>query len=262
MQKTLNSPASLEGPTLWEKGSSRVRIYPAEPDTGIALFQISGRRKNRFPLSPHYASVENHRVVLSYDNKKLAFVEHLLAGLWSTGIDNARVEVTGSELPFFDGSALAYVQAVRQAGVKLQDKPRRRKSIVKPVLIWCQGGFLHLAPARKLSITYIFTHRGTCVLRLGDIGSQFASQIAPARTFAAGPFPDFQYPFDIRSAGRLSYPYPPRFPDEMARHKVLDLLGDLALMGARMPVRVIAYRTGHYQTHMALKHLAKEAIDA
>jgi UDP-3-O-[3-hydroxymyristoyl] N-acetylglucosamine deacetylase len=211
-----------------------------------------------FPVSVDNAEVESHRVLLSSNGTKLGFVEHLLAALWGMGIDNAHVDVKGAELPFLDGSALPYVKEINRVGMLTQ--VRNRRSFMPRHSLWMlnKGRCMYLAPASDFSISYIFCHNSLRICRFPRIEHNFAAQIAPARTFAAAGYPSFPYPFKIRHNGRLSFPYPARFADEMLRHKALDLVGDFALLGVRVKAHVWAYGTGHSDTHKAIKLLLKE----
>lgn len=259
LQRTIKAPFELGGPCLWSGGSSRVRIRPAEPDTGLLLRRID--KNSTFPVSIHNALLRSHRVVLRNGKDELAFVEHLLAALWGMGIDNAYVDVEGAELPFLDGSALPYVQGIKKVGVVTQGVSRLLLEVSASLVVIEGARFLYVSPAAELRLSYIFLHRGLRIRRFQNIEEIFASQIAPARSFATGDYPSFPYPFLIRHSGNLSFPYPPRFADEMLRHKVLDLIGDLALIGIRAPVKIRAFGTGHRETHKAIKILLKEVLD-
>jgi len=238
-----------------------MRFYPAPPDTGIVLRRVDLRRPVRFRLSAKNARLDAHRVILEQGGTRLCFVEHLLAALLGMGIDNVEVDVEGCWLPFFDGSALAYVKGILKAGIAQQDAARRPLRLRGALTLLGRGRILHMRPAERLGISYVFQHRGMRMARFSDVEAVFAEHIAPARTFAVGDYPDFDYPFRVRSRGAFSFPYPPRFADEMLRHKILDMIGDLALLGARPAAHIWAYRAGHRETHEALRVLTKEDKD-
>lgn len=258
MQKTLKRKVVLSAPTLWSGGSSRVTLLPAEPDTGISIVRVDKTPPIRFKLSMSNAEIESSRVVLKHGKEKLAFVEHLLAALYGLGIDNVIVEVKGEELPFFDGSSHEYVRAICKAGL-IEQKPAQKKlALKKAFLLLLHGRVLYLRPSPRLGISYVFFHKGLRLKRFLDVQAVFAKEIAPARTFAAGPFPRFSYPFEVHKSKRLSFPYPARFDDEMLRHKVLDMVGDLAFLGKRLAAHIWAFGTGHRHTHEAVSLLLKE----
>ncbi|MBD3286875.1 hypothetical protein GF359_09590 [candidate division WOR-3 bacterium] len=268
-QRTLRHTVSVEGPTLWSKGYTRVWMYPGEPDEGITIRRVDLKPAVSYPLSIHAAVVENHKVKLrpttysagGEEEDTLDFAEHLLSALWGMGIDNVGVDVEGGELPFFDGSALAYVEAVRRAGVRLQEHPRNEAHINESFLLSTENSALFFRSANRLSVTYVFYNLHRAMLQtfsFTDVVKSYELWIAPARTFAVGAFPEFSYPFEVRSNRDLHYPYPSRFSREMLRHKVLDLIGDLALLGRRLNAKIIAVGTGHRETHQAVKLLTKE----
>jgi UDP-3-O-acyl-N-acetylglucosamine deacetylase len=258
LQRTLKASFELEGDCLWTAGSSSVRIAPAQADTGILLRRIDCTKPVTFPVSIDNAEVQLHRVALCSNGIKLAFVEHLLAGLWGMGIDNARVDVKGEELPFLDGSALPYVKEIQRVGMLVQDRERRSLRPGFSLFMIDKKSCMYILPAQEFEINYIFRHKSLKIRRFCSVERTFAAEIAPARTFASGDYPPFAYPFSIRRSGKLSFPYPARFADEMLRHKALDLVGDFALLGARIGAHVWAWGTGHKDTHKAIKLLMKE----
>lgn len=260
-QKTLKFPVEIEGPALWSGEWSRVTIHPAEPGEGFVFMRVDTGKPVRFKASVESAALSLRRVVLKNSGYELAFVEHLLAALWGMGIDNARVEVDASELPFLDGSALPYVSRFLQTGLVDQGVPRKVFKPTGALVVFHNGRLIAIRPAARLGIGYVFFHRGIKVSRFIDIEDVFPTLIAPARTFARGVYPSFDYPFGIRHSGVLSFPYPTRFQDEMSRHKILDLVGDLALMGIRPLVHIWAYGTGHKENHKAIRLITKEVLN-
>jgi len=268
-QKTLKRPVSLEGETLWKRDYTKVQMYPAEPDEGIKLRRIDVKPSVTYPLNVYGAVVKNHRVILrpttfSTGGKKentLDFIEHLLSGLWGMGIDNVRVDVDGQELPFFEGSALPYVKAIGKAGVRIQDCQRNEASIKDSIIMASNKSFFFIRAAERLKITYVFLNLKGAMLQantFSNLSRLYSTEIAPARTFAVGSFPKYSYPFEVRTSREFHYAYPSRFRYEMLRHKILDLVGDLALLGRRLNANILAVGTGHRETHEVLKLLKKE----
>ena len=202
-------------------------------------------------------------------------VEHLLASLFALGIDNVRVEVDGDELPVMDGSASPFVELVRRAGRRRSEVPRRRVCPSRVLEIRDQDRFIRVSPADRLEIDYAieFAHPEIGRQRLSVPSfdeAYFVEQIAPARTFgfadevevlrrnglARGGNFDNAIVLDDRrilNADRL------RFPDEFVRHKVLDLIGDLALLGGGLVARIEVERGGHALHHRMVRALAEEA---
>jgi UDP-3-O-[3-hydroxymyristoyl] N-acetylglucosamine deacetylase len=191
---------------------------------------------------------------------RVSTVEHLLAVLWCLGLDNVQVLLDGEEVPILDGSAAPFVDLVREGGLRRQDSSRVVRQVVRSMAVRDGARHISIEPARSLSVdcTLDFAHSLISDQRHRYIHhpEAFAMEIAPARTF--GFLKDVG---KLRQAGlarggslqnavvvdRFSVLNPDglRFPDEFARHKVLDILGDLALLGGGLQGRVVAVRSGH-----------------
>ncbi|MEO1935553.1 MAG: UDP-3-O-acyl-N-acetylglucosamine deacetylase [Myxococcales bacterium] len=201
----------------------------------------------------------------------IATVEHLLAAIFALDIQNLRIEVFGSEVPIMDGSALPFVVALRSAGRVTQDAPRREFEVEEPFEIREGDRSIRVEPANDLRISYgiDFDHpkigrQFVEILKLDD--KVFEQEIAPARTFgflhevealrkaglAIGGSLDTAVVLDeegVLNAGGL------RWPDEFVRHKVIDLVGDLALLGARPKAHIKVERGGHRLHHRLVEEL-------
>jgi len=216
-------------------------LRPAEPDDGITI--------NGVPVVAANAVVYRHTMRVG----KVRMVEHLLSACRGLGISDLAVEVRGEELPFLDGSSLGCVRALERAGLKVQGRAPEALTLRSPVMVLAGTSFIAAVPATGLTLN--------CLARVPGRGVQFFShragsagyrtQVAPARTFgrAAGT------PRRVQSSLRLTfglvreadmlYPARSRFANEPCRHKVLDLLGDLALLGRNLEAEVFAYCPGH-----------------
>ena len=241
-----------------------MRILPAPPGTGIVFrrtdldgFQIEAVSRNVARVS--YATSLMKQGVL------ISTTEHLLSAFIGLGIDNAIVELDNLELPILDGSAQPFVQMIQKAGIRRQRRPRQYLKIRRE-LEWREGNkFIAVYPADSYSVSYSinFPHpligKETFQVQLSN--GSYLQQIAAARTF--GSRQDEQAMRNmglIRGASRENCIVltqdgmengPLRFPDEFVRHKVLDLVGDLALLGKQILGKVIADRAGHAM-HTAL----------
>ncbi len=185
-------------------------------------------------------------------------VEHLLAAAAVLEISNLRVEVHGEEMPILDGSVAPYVEALAAAGVVEQDASRSIHTVTHPLWLASKSAWMLAVPSQMFRATYVvpLDHPtlGTQIVDFDPRRQRFATQFAPARTWgyaheldalrlaglARGATVDNA--LGIGSEGFLSRP---RFPDEPARHKLVDLIGDLALLGAPLQAHVIACRAGH-----------------
>ena len=198
----------------------------------------------------------------------ISTTEHLLSVLYSMGIDNAYIELDNLEVPILDGSGAPFVNLIREAGVITYRRPRRYLRIVRPVSVETNGKIVSILPADSFDLDchVFFNHPlvGEQSLRLKVTPAHYAAEIAPARTFG------FDYELDqmrdmglIRGASLenavcftregIANPEGLRFTDECCRHKALDLIGDLALIGRPVLGRVVAHKAGHAM-HAALVH--------
>jgi UDP-3-O-[3-hydroxymyristoyl] N-acetylglucosamine deacetylase len=201
-------------------------------------------------------------------------VEHLLSALAGFGIDNAVIDVDGPELPIADGSALPFCRLLAQAGVTGQDQPRRIRRLERPVAITRGRSYAVAIPSErfKLSMTLVNDHRHPALsdqfFEIEPDPTTYESEVAPARTFAflseveamrrqgliQGGTPDCAI-----VVGESEVLTPLRFADEMVRHKVLDLMGDLALLGP-IPAHIIGIRTSHQLNNELARALAAALI--
>lgn len=207
----------------------------------------------------------NH-TVLARDGARIRVTEHLLAALWAAGIDTAEVILLeGSELPNFDGSALPFYDALLSCG-RSEHGLRPLLGLDQPLVVEGSGASFELTPASALEVHYSFDHPQlgaqdfSCLARRETA----ATELLPARTFATA-----EEVAQAQAAGLLQNTnelaglvirdgipnQPLRFPNEYARHKVLDLLGDLYLLPFDWPCRVRAMRTGHAMNHQLARRL-------
>jgi UDP-3-O-[3-hydroxymyristoyl] N-acetylglucosamine deacetylase len=196
----------------------------------------------------------------------ISTTEHLLSVLYSMGIDNAYIEIDNLEVPILDGSGETWVELLAEAGVKRYRRKRRYLRILRPVMVEAPNRRLTVIPADRfmLSCDVFFNHPavGRQQLEMEVTPERYARELAPARTFG------FEYELDqLRNMGLIRggsldnalcfnqttvmNPEGMRFPDECCRHKALDLIGDLALIGKPLLGHVIAERAGHAM-HVAL----------
>lgn len=292
MQQTLRKAVSLEGKGLHTARYARIRLCPAPPDTGI-VFVRTDLGGASVPACAERVSATRRGTTLSAGEATVATVEHLLSALSGLGVDNAFVETDNVEIPILDGSARPFVEAILSAGIAAQDVPRRFLRLSEPLEI-CDpdsGAQLRFCPAESLSVE-LTVEFGPLVQTLRwDPSQPYETAVAPARTFVffreigalyraglirggdlgnalvVADTPVRQEEVDAL-AKELGVPSltvrdgvlsntEPRFPDECARHKLLDLLGDLSLAGAPLLARVTARKPGHTLNTRAAAALAK-----
>ncbi|MCX7785451.1 MAG: UDP-3-O-acyl-N-acetylglucosamine deacetylase [candidate division WOR-3 bacterium] len=271
-QFTIKTPQDYQGWGIIFKRQVTIRISPAPVDTGIIFNpNISANINNAF--------ISNHFVGLKKNKHKLYFVEHFLSACFGLGVDNLYVNVLGDELPFGDGSASVYVKLIQSAGITSQNKPKKYLLVKNPVSIADKDGLFFIFPSQKLSITLLGNssitkeklpdEKITSIVWCQNKKNDYQNSIAPARTF--GNYPDIDFlkkilPFEIitksipnnkKNLKRSDIVLPKRFryTDEMLRHKMLDLIGDLALLGKVIKGKIIAFNPSHKLNHKLLKKL-------
>jgi UDP-3-O-[3-hydroxymyristoyl] N-acetylglucosamine deacetylase / 3-hydroxyacyl-[acyl-carrier-protein] dehydratase len=258
-QQSLAGAVALEGTGLHSGAEARVRFLPAEARTGIRF-----RRVDLAGEPEVAARLENVRgtelgTTLGEGEVEVRTVEHLLAAVGALGVDNAVVEVSASEIPILDGSFLPFVEALERAGLREQDAPARVWKVVSPVAVdGPNGGRYVCAPSDELRISGAIEFDHPLVRRQFasfPIDGTFAQEIAPARTFgflrdrealrarglALGA--SFENTVVLDEEGVASGSL--RFPDEFVRHKIGDLVGDLAVLGGRVQGHIVAERPSH-----------------
>src|SRR5436853_5106193 len=260
LQHTVGKSAGFTGTALHTGERVTLRLHPAPVDHGIKF-----KRKDLQDEPTIDAKIENLKTVerattIGEGSVRVHTVEHVLAALWAMGVDNAVVEMDANEPPIGDGSAQAYVDLVRKAGVTEQQEPRKFFNVRDTMHVESKtGALLILLPDDKFRISC--TQAGpnnqfTQFLSLELTPSIFEREIAPARTFVF--YEDVQPLMDknlikggslenaivVRGDAILSKE-PLRFPDEFVRHKILDIIGDLALVGQRIRGHLIAVKPGH-----------------
>lgn len=261
-QRTLAESIQLEGVGLVTGARVRLRFRPAPAETGVVFRRTD--QPTALPIPAVVASVTGtqRRTTLGPVQQCVTLVEHLLAALAGLRVDNCVVELDGPEPPGLDGSAAGFATAIQQAGVVLQPARRPILSATAPVLVATTGATIGLYPADgpQLRVSYVLDYGAFGVIprqvfTLDLTPGEFLRQVAHCRTFVtlaeatalrAQGVGQHLTPADLvvfgpngPIANRL------RFADEPARHKVLDLIGDLSLCGFDLAGHVVAYRSGH-----------------
>jgi len=265
-ETTICRPVEVDGVGLHHGAPVHLRITPAPPSTGI-VFIRTDLENTRIPASWEYVERVSYATSLMHPRGIfISTTEHLLSVLYSMGVDNAFIELDNLEVPILDGSGRPFVDLLQAAGVHVYKRQRRYLRIVKPVSVESNGKRVAILPADRfmLRCCNFFNHPlvGEQCLEMNVTPEAYASELAPARTFG------FEYELDqmrdmglirgatldnavcftresVANAGGL------RFTDECCRHKALDLIGDLALIGRPLLGLVVAERAGHAM-HVAL----------
>jgi UDP-3-O-[3-hydroxymyristoyl] N-acetylglucosamine deacetylase len=269
-QRTIRRSTSCAGIGLHSGGKVTLSLKPAPANFGIR-FRRSDVNGFEVPATVGHIGGINYATGLSRDTVRIDTVEHLLAALVSLGIDNAIVELNSPEVPIMDGSAAPFIYLIQEAGVKTLTAPRRYMKVLRPISLSRGDKRIALYPSDHFKVTYSIAYdhpllrEQSRTLRLSE--SVFIDEIAPARTFtflkeveqlrqqglALGG--SLENAVVIGETGILNNAL--RFTDEFVRHKILDAIGDLALLGHPVVGHLVAHRGGHsLHTAFAAKVMA------
>jgi UDP-3-O-[3-hydroxymyristoyl] N-acetylglucosamine deacetylase / 3-hydroxyacyl-[acyl-carrier-protein] dehydratase len=277
LQRTIEKPVTLAGVGLHTGEAGEIRFLPAEVGSGVRFVRtdLAGRPVVHVrPENARFDPQAGRRTILDENGVQIHTMEHVLAAVAGLGIDNVVIETSTLEVPEpADGSAAPIARALCDAGIRELDRPRRYIKVTKPVH-WRHGDIeISALPFQgfRISFTIDYDHPliGRQCMTFDVEPEAFLEQVAPARTFVLERDVEGLRQAGWIKGGRLENAVvvgkdrilnpPLRFPDEFVRHKVLDLLGDLSLLGSPVIGHISARRSGH-QSHVAfVKHL-KEAL--
>jgi len=258
-EQTIARPIDFTGVGLHTGENATLRILPAPEGKGIVFRRVD---LDNFELRADVGSVARvaYATTLMSRGVWISTVEHLLSALYGIGIDNAYVELDNFEVPILDGSALPYTEAISRAGIVKQKRPRQYIRITKEFVLKDGRKTLGIYPSETFSIQYDinFPHPliGKQSLHIEFTGTNYADLIAPARTFGFYDDVEKLQAHGLIRGGSLENAIvltetgilndtSLRFRDEFVRHKMLDLLGDFALIGQPVLGRLVADRAGH-----------------
>jgi UDP-3-O-[3-hydroxymyristoyl] N-acetylglucosamine deacetylase len=265
---TLKQEISLSGIGIHSGKNVTLKLKPS--DSGEIFFIRTDLENLKFLIDPRKVITLNSSVLTSGD-KKIQTIEHLMAALYMSGIDSLTIELDVGEVPIMDGSSLPFVKAIRTAGIKSLDKEKRAIRIEKPFMVEDGNGSISVKPYIGLKISYsiYYDHPliGEQKYSIKADEKIFAREISPARTFgflkdvpalkeknlAQGG--SLENALVLDSKGLINGPL--RFPDEFVRHKILDLIGDIALLGSPIFAHFLAKRAGHKLHLKAIRFIQK-----
>ena len=273
-QQTLGAPISFSGVGLHTGASVNLKVVPAPPDTGLVFQRVD---LDNFRIEANIKNVARvaYATTLMKQGVLLSTVEHLLSSLYIFGIDNAFIEINNLEVPILDGSALEFVTKIQQVGLKTQRAKRKFLVIQKALHLKDRDKTISILPAKSFQISYTIDFRHPLIGRQSfefeASADTFAKEIAPARTF--GFFHEVE---ELRKNGLVRGGSLEnavvltedgilnailRFKDEFVRHKILDSIGDLSLIGRPLIGRIVAHKAGHaMHTHLVSKILSDRSL--
>ena len=255
-QRTIKHAITAEGIGLHSGKPARVTISPGPPNSGI-VFREHGHPA-RIPAAPESVSNSHYATTIGWNGTRIQTVEHLMAAAAGLGIDNLDVEVAGGEVPALDGSARPFVSLLAAAGRAHQSAPRRSIAVPYPIRVGDEKRWIEIAPAPVLRITYTLQNDHPAIgrqeLSCVPTETSFVDEFAPARTYGFLKDVGFMRRNGLARGGSLDNAIVLgkrgplnglRYPDEFVRHKVLDLIGDLALLGRPVTGHLSAFNAGH-----------------
>lgn len=258
VQRTLRRQVACAGIGLHSGNKVNLTLKPAAPDTGIRFRRVD-LGGVEIPATVASLSGTYYATGLRRDGATVDTIEHLLAALVSQGVDNVVVELDHAEVPIMDGSSAPFVYLIQEAGVKVQSEPRRYLKVLRPITASRGDAVMSVYPADAFKITYTisFDHpllrHQSHTLAITD--QSFAEHLAPARTFGFLREVEMLRQQGLTLGGSLENAIvlsetgvlnnTLRFDDEFVRHKMLDAIGDLALLGYPVLGHIVANRAGH-----------------
>jgi UDP-3-O-[3-hydroxymyristoyl] N-acetylglucosamine deacetylase len=273
-QLTIQRPVEIDGVGLHTAVHSHLRFVPAPADTGIVFRRVD---LDGFLIEAHVRNVArvSYATSLMKQGVLLSTVEHVLAALYSCGVDNVYVELDALELPILDGSSQPYIDLLARAGTRTLRRRRRYVRVTRPLEFSDGDRRIGIYPSDEFQVHCFVDYNhpavGPQAVEMTVDRESFSRELAPARTFGfMKDFPGLQAMGLIRggsveNAIVLDHDSilngPLRFPDEFGRHKALDLIGDLALVGRPLKARIVAHKAGHaLHTQLVTRLLADRGL--
>ena len=273
-QRTIQKSVEVVGIGLHKGVPVKLRLEPMIEDSGIVFYRSD--KGVSIPLKPEYVVDTKMATVIGNKGAVVSTIEHLMSAVYAFGIDNLRIVVDNDEIPILDGSAISFVMMIKEAGIKELEAPKKFLKITKEVEIEDNEKFAKLTPSAKIGFDFEinFDHPmiGREIYNFEFSTKNYINEIARARTF--GFLKEVQYLRSIGLAlggslenaivlddkGILNENL--RFPDEFVRHKILDAIGDMSLLGANFIGKYSAFASGHHLNHLlTLKVFEEEAYE-
>jgi UDP-3-O-[3-hydroxymyristoyl] N-acetylglucosamine deacetylase/3-hydroxyacyl-[acyl-carrier-protein] dehydratase len=263
-QRTIKKDIELEGMGLHTANRTKIRFRPSAVNSGINFIRVDLEK------SPCIRAEWNNILPESFTMRRTSLgdggevqvhtVEHVMAALSGLSIDNLGIEITNNEIPGFDGSAKVMVEALMKAGIEEQDAVRNYYVLREPVYVQEDNASIIALPSVEFRISYTLNYEGQPLLRAGYLdykngSDMFKEEIAPARTFCLeeeaddlqgkglGQGASYKNTLVVGKKGVIKNKL--RFEDEFVRHKIMDLIGDLYLLGYPLKAHIIAIKSGH-----------------
>lgn len=271
-QRTLKSEVSCTGIGLHTGNKVEMTLKPAQPDTGIRFIRKDLPKKPEILAVNGSVTGTNMSTSVGENGTGVSTVEHLTAAFFGLGIDNVRVELDGPEVPIMDGSAAPFVFLIKSAGIRTQKSSKQFLVVKKRFRVEDGNRSITILPSRELKITYTIEFDHPLIhnqkYSLEFSGGDFVQEISRARTFGflkdihllrdnglamGGSLDNAIVIDDFRVLNEDGL----RYPDEFVRHKILDFLGDLALLGKPAIGHFVVEKSGHFLNQVMLRELMR-----
>lgn len=270
LQKTIERNCTISGSGFICDQQVQVTLSPAGVDSGIRFIRADLEGAPEIPVHPSAQVSVEHCTTLQNGDAKVIVVEHLLAACFALGVTNLKVSLNGLEMPTCDGSSLHWAEAMQDVGISEQDKPARQIVLKQPVYVTSHdGSFIIALPSDAPVFEYLLDYSqnpeiGCSFASVNPDSDDLLSMLLPARTFImedearaaldAGKIrsTDEKLGLVIREGQRPVL----RMSGELARHKILDMMGDLYVLGARVQARFIGVKSGHKLNAQMVRELS------
>ena len=294
-QKTIKSEFEFEGKGLHTGLKIHAKFLPAEENTGICIRRTDLEGQPCYEARVEYVSATERGTVLENGTWRVSTIEHAMSALYAMGITNCVIELDAPEMPILDGSAMPFVAAILMSGIEEQEAEAKTYVVSERMEYTTEGGSKYvIEPAEQEQFEVEISFPGQILhdqkAELSDL-QHYAKEIAAARTFCfvreiayllsrglikGGDLRNalviYEYPISQEAmdqltdalgqprqqADKLGYLSPLKYENEPARHKLLDIIGDFALLGVRLQGRISAYRPGHGPNTECARHLMQQ----
>ena len=274
-QRTLGRPVRLEGIGLHTGEKVAMTLHPAQANRGVVFQRTDLPGAPAIEARPDHVVNTQYATTIAKNGASVQTIEHLMSALSGMGVDNVLVELTGPEVPALDGSAAPFVELLRRAELRRQFAPKTFLKVRQPITVENGTRCLRIVPSQKLKVIYTmcFDHPllGEQTTAMEVSRERYAREVAPSRTYGFLKNLDTLARLGLAKGGSLENALvigeegvlngPLRFPDELVRHKILDLLGDVYLLGKPLVGTIIAHGAGH-QLHVQLVRRIQEHLGA
>ena len=272
-QRTIKKPITIEGIGLHSGDNVKIKLFPANKNEGINFI------KNNvvIPAKIDYAHSFEYSTTLYKDGVSVRTIEHLMAALYFTGIDNVYIELIGEELPILDGSSKGFVEKIKEAGIKTLNEEKLYAVLEEPVKVEIEDKFIMAKPSNEIRITYQANYNNDIIGNKSFTYIPYEKEsykgVYTARTYCFLEEVEYLKKNGLAKGGSLENAVVfhnnqvineegLRFEDEPVRHKVLDLIGDLYLLGYPLVAEVYSFKGGHRLNAMFVKTLVENSLFA